>query len=274
MWYDAVVFHTAWTTAQLQTWRYNAVASTSHTIERFIAFMEIEAKFRVVNRMVFTSLRQLTALGPFYVLHTPGTEHQHNTYFDTADRRLTANRTTLRVRDLGSRRIATVKRSLSTQASIHTREEWEVDLDAGEHPADWPASAARDRALAALDGAAVFPLMTIHTRRQYSYAILADTQVAEMSLDEGAIMAGGRTIGFRELEVELLAEGVRADLDALVVHLQARFALIPESRGKKKRGLELLDRAVDSLPTGSRLRAVVGTAKQVDALMIEPAGSI
>jgi triphosphatase len=205
--------------------------------------MEIEAKFRVVNRVVFTRLRQLISLGPFLLVHTPGTEYQHNTYFDTADRQLTASRATLRVRDLGSRRIATVKRSLSTYAGLHTREEWEIDLDVGEHPADWPASAARDHALAALNGAAIFPLMTIRTRRQYSYAIRADAQVAEISLDEGVIMAGGRTIGFRELEIELLAEGTRADLDALVDHLQARFALIPESRGKKKRGLALLDRA-------------------------------
>jgi inorganic triphosphatase YgiF len=136
--------------------------------------MEIEAKFRVVNRVVFTRLRQLTTLGPFLLVHTPGTERQHNTYFDTADRRLTASRATLRVRDLGSRRIATVKGSLSTYAGIHTREEWEIDLDAGEHPADWPASAARDHALAALNGAAIFPLMTIRTRRQYSYTIRVD----------------------------------------------------------------------------------------------------
>jgi triphosphatase len=228
--------------------------------------MEIEAKFRVVNRAIFTSLRQLTTLGPFYLVHAPGTEQQHNIYFDTADRRLTANRTTLRVRDLGSRRIATVKRSLSTQAGIHTREEWEVELDAGEHPADWPASAARDRALAALGGAAIFPLLTIRTRRQYSYAIVSDTQVAEISLDEGAIVAGGRTLGFRELEVELQAEGTRADLDALIDQLQARFALIPESRGKKKRGLALLDRAVGDLPIGSVFRPIVGSIEQADAL--------
>src|SRR3954447_1878070 len=150
--------------------------------ERFTA-LEIEAKFRVVNRAIFTSLRQLTTLGPFLFVHTPGTERQLNTYFDTADRRLTAERTTLRVRDLGSRRLATVKRSLSTHAGIHTRDEWEVDLDAGEHPADWPASAARDRALGALGGAPIFPLMTIRTARQYSYVILAGARVAEISLD-------------------------------------------------------------------------------------------
>jgi len=230
--------------------------------------MEIEAKFRVLDRMVFIRLRQLATLGPLCLVHTPGAEHQQNTYFDTADRRLTASRRTLRVRDLGGRRIATVKLSLSTVAGIHTREEWEVDLDAGEHPTDWPASAARDRALAALDGADIFPLMTIHTRRQYSYAILAGTQVAEISLDEGVIMAGGRMIGFRELEVELLPSGTRADLDALVETLQARFALIPESRGKKKRGLELLDRSTADLATGVPVCTVAGTADQSDLLAV------
>jgi len=230
--------------------------------------LEIEAKFRVVNRMVFTSLRQLTALGPFPLVHTPGTERQHNTYFDTANRRLTAARMTLRVRDLGDRRIATVKRSLSTHAGIHRRDEWEIDLDGGDHPADWPASTARDRALAALNGAPIFPLMIIRTSRQYSYALLADTKVAEISLDEGVIMAGGRTVGFRELEAELLPQGTRADLDSLIEHLQARFALIPESRGKKKRGLALLEQAAADLPNGAQLHPSAEPAEQAELLII------
>jgi triphosphatase len=224
--------------------------------------MEIEAKFRVADRVIFTRLRQLTTLGPFHLVHTPGIERQHNTYFDTADRRLSASRTTLRVRDLGGRRIATVKRSLSTHAGIHTRDEWEVDLGAGEHPSDWPASPARDQALAALGGAPIAPLMIILTRRQYSYAMLAGTQVAEISLDEGTIMAGRQALGFRELEVELLAGAALADLTLLVDHLRARFALIPEARGKKKRGLELLARAVDDLSIGPRLRAFAAIGQE------------
>jgi inorganic triphosphatase YgiF len=225
--------------------------------------MEIEAKFRVADRAMFTSLRQLTTLGAFDLVHIPGTEHQHNTYFDTADRRLTANRTTLRVRDLGHRRLATVKISLSTQAGVHTREEWEVELNGGEHPLDWPAGAARDQALAALGGAPIFPLMIIRTHRQYSHALLGDAQVAEISLDEGVILAGGRAVGFRELEVELLPHGTRADLDALIEYLQSRFALIPESRGKKKRGMELLDRAA-----GMTVRRAIEPAEQGDALTV------
>jgi triphosphatase len=203
--------------------------------------MEIEAKFRVDQPAIFDDLLRLSVLGPFHLLATPGIEYQHNTYFDAPDRRLSTRHYSLRVRDVGKRRIGTVKRSLPTQAGIHSREEWEVELGQSDDPNDWPSSAARDQALAALAGAAVAPLMAIHTRRQYIYAVRAATVVAELSLDEGTIAAGGRTVEFRELEVELLEGQSRADLDILLHHLQARYPLIPESRGKKSRGLALLD---------------------------------
>ena len=53
--------------------------------------------------------------------------------------------------------------------------------------------------------------------------------------------AGGRSANFRELEIELLSTGTRADLDELVALLRARFALHPEDRSKLARGLALLD---------------------------------
>lgn len=205
--------------------------------------MEIEAKFRVSSRSVFADVLQLPSLGPYGLERISGIEHQYNTYFDTLDRRLTALRHSLRIRDLGARRIATVKRSLGISMGIHRREEWEVEIDAGDDPQDWPASAARERALAVLGGAPIVPLVSIRTRRQYIYAVHAGSRLAELSLDEGAIMAGGRAIGFRELEIELLAGGTEADLDTLIRSLRERFPLAPEPRGKKARGMALLDRA-------------------------------
>jgi triphosphatase len=211
--------------------------------------IEIEAKFRVDQRAVFAELLRITALGPFTLIPTPGIEYQHNTYFDTLDRRLTAQRYTLRVRDLGHRRIGAFKRSLHTHAGIHTREEWEVELDAGDEPFAWPASLARDRAVAALGGAAVVPLIAVHTQRQYMYALRDSSVVAELSLDEGTIAAGERTLDFCELEVELLEGQPRAELDTLVDHLQARYPLVPEARGKKSRGLALLDDPGQAAPS-------------------------
>jgi inorganic triphosphatase YgiF len=92
--------------------------------------------------------------------------------------------------------------------------------------------------------------------------------VAEISLDEGVILAGGRVVAFRELEAELLAGGTRADLDALIIQLQARFALIPESRGKKKQGLELLDQAADNLLPATLFHAAIEPAAQGDVLAV------
>jgi inorganic triphosphatase YgiF len=210
--------------------------------------MEIEAKFRVEQRALFTDLLRLTALGPFTLLPTPGIEYQHNTYFDTPDRRLAARHYSLRVRDLGRRRIGTLKHSLHNQAGIQTREEWEVELDADDDLYAWPASPAREQALAVLGGAAVLPLVTVHTQRQYMYALRAAEVLAEISLDEGTIAAGGQTLDFRELEVELLNGQPRAELDALIAQLQARYPLVPEPRGKKTRGLALLDHPSKAVP--------------------------
>src|SRR6476661_6695025 len=95
-------------------WRRSCTASRRPTKS-----MEIEAKFRVVDRKVFAELLQLTRLGTFDLVPNPAVEQQNNTYFDTPDRRLAARHYSLRVRDLGSRRIATVKRSLGTYAGVH-----------------------------------------------------------------------------------------------------------------------------------------------------------
>lgn len=201
--------------------------------------MEIEAKFRVCDREVFAALLRLSRLGPFSLCPSPSIEHQRNTYFDTPDRLLTTKGYTLRIRDLGARRIAALKRSLRKEGGVSEREEWEVEIGTTDHPLTWPVSAARRYALGLLGLSPLEPLLTVVTRR-HSIAVARDSQpVAELDLDEGFIMAGGRIVGFRELEVELKGAGQRADLDALMALLQARFVLEVEPFSKKARGLML-----------------------------------
>jgi triphosphatase len=205
--------------------------------------MEIEAKFRVDDEQTFPQLLALNAIGPFNLVAEPDVEDQCNVYFDTADRRLRAGKYGLRVRDLGHRRIATLKGATKVNDGMYERDEWEIEIGDDDNPATWPASEARDRTLALLDGAAPLPILTIRTRRLHVIARRDDTRVAELSLDTGAIDAGGRTANFRELEIELLNTGTRADLDVLVALLRARFTLIPEDLSKLSRGLALLDAA-------------------------------
>ena len=205
--------------------------------------MEIEAKFRVDDQQTFPQLLALEAIGPFKLVAEPDAEDQQNVYFDTADRRLRAGQYGLRVRDLGNRRIATLKGAAEARDGMYERDEWEIEIGDDDNPSAWPPSEARDRTLALLDGAAPLPILAIRTRRLHVIALRDDRRVAELSLDTGAIDAGGRTANFRELEIELLKTGTRADLDALVALLRARFALTPEDQSKLARGLALLDAA-------------------------------
>jgi inorganic triphosphatase YgiF len=203
--------------------------------------MEIEAKFRVDDEQTFAQLLALDAIGPFTLEAEPDVEDQRNVYFDTADRRLRAGQYGLRVRDLGSRRIATLKGAAKARDGMYERDEWEIEIGDDDDPATWPASQARDRTLALLGGAAPQPILAIRTRRLHMIALRGGARVAELSLDTGVIDAGGRSANFRELEIELLGTGTRADLDELVALLRARFTLNPEDRSKLARGLALLD---------------------------------
>jgi len=205
--------------------------------------MEIEAKFRVDDDQTFPQLLALDAIGAFKLVAEPDAEDQRNVYFDTADRRLRAGQYGLRVRDLGGRRIATLKGAATARDGMYERDEWETEIGDDDNPAAWPAGEARDRTMALLDGAEPLPILAIRTRRQHIIALRDDARVAELSLDTGAIDAGDRSASFRELEIELLTTGTRADLDALVALLRARFALTPEDRSKLARGLALLDAA-------------------------------
>jgi inorganic triphosphatase YgiF len=92
-----------------------------------------------------------------------------------------------------------------------------------------------------LAGAPPLPILTIRTLRRHIYASRDSVDIAEISLDDGIIRAGGREEHFRELEIELLGEVARADLDALVALLRERYPLAPEERSKLARGLALLD---------------------------------
>ncbi len=205
--------------------------------------MEIEAKFRVDDDQTFPALLRLDALGSFQLAAADEPEDQRNVYFDTPDWRLRAAKAGLRVRTIGARRVATLKGAATVADGMYERDEWEAEVGPSDDPASWPEGELRARALALIGNAPIAPTLSIRTLRQNIYAARAGARVAELSLDEGDISAGGLTEHFRELEIELLAGGARDDLDELVALLRARFTLRPEGLSKQARGLALLDRA-------------------------------
>lgn len=202
--------------------------------------MEIEAKFRIEDAATFAALFSLGALGPFQLEPEAAPEIQHNRYLDTADHRLRGHGFGLRVRDLGNRRVATLKGRASFTDGLYERDEWEVDVD-DDRIDTWPAGDVRDRVEAVIGGAPLLPTIAVHTTRHHIYAASRGGRIAEISLDEGVISAGARDEHFRELEIELLRGAPRDEFDMLVRLLRERFALVPEARSKLARGLDLLD---------------------------------
>ena len=202
--------------------------------------MEIEQKFRVDDPRIFDALRELQILGDYALQAEPAPEQQRNIYFDTPDGRLRAAQYGLRIRELEGRRIVTLKGPGAVHDGRHEREEYEVEIGDDDRPTSWPASPARDRTLALIGDQPLAPLLTVTTTRHHIIASLAGTNIAELSLDHGSIQAAGRSLPFRELEIELLEAGTTTDLDTLCTELVARFSLVPDDRSKLARGLELL----------------------------------
>ncbi len=206
--------------------------------------IEIEAKLRVIDDTTFSSLLQLRTLPPFRLMVAPEAELQRNTYLDSSDKRLRAAGYSLRVRTVGNRNVATLKQSMGSRNGVFQRHEWQVPVVQWSDPSAWPACFLRDDVLRSLMGAPLVAQFTIRTRRQHIYAVRHSTTVAEISLDEGTITAGNRAQWFREVEVELLSGGVRADMESLVAQLRERYNLVPETRSKGSRGRALRERVL------------------------------
>jgi inorganic triphosphatase YgiF len=200
---------------------------------------EIEAKYTLAEAEATQRLAALRALGP-YRLEPAEAQDQRNTYFDTDDLRLASAHCGLRVREVAGRRIATVKIAGAVRDGVHERGEWEAEIGADDAPAAWPASPARDMALALTGNAGLHPIVQVHTVRQILLFWRGEQQVAELALDEGVISAGAGELPFRELELELRPGGTREDLAALATLLSEHAVLLPEDQSKLARGLALL----------------------------------
>ncbi|NJN66042.1 MAG: CYTH domain-containing protein [Chloroflexaceae bacterium] len=207
--------------------------------------MEIEAKFRIGDPQVFPLLLALDRLGPYVLRPAPQHEEQRNTYYDTPDGCLRRARYGLRTREVQGRVIVTLKGPGQVQGGVHERAEWEAEV-ADPDPSAWPDGEVRCRVRALVTpDVPLVPFLTIHTHRHHIVVLSASHQeVAEVSLDESRIEAGGATDDFCELEIELRPAGTRRDLEALVAALGEHMVLMPEPRSKLERGLALLQEVV------------------------------
>jgi len=222
--------------------RYNLVSELGR------ASMEIEAKYRVVGKL---SPQRITSfdLHP-YVVGSAEDERHHDTLLDTRDRAITGSGYALRIREVGKRRVLTLKGPPLGKGGLHRREEIEAELEM-----DSPGPAKKERVSRArwqepiksrvnelIGEEPLFPLLNDDIHRTTWTVKRAGRVVAELAYDVGEVSANGKSDAIHEIEIELKGAGAEADLDALGERLCALAPLEPESRTKLSRGLALLPR--------------------------------
>jgi CHAD domain-containing protein len=234
--------------------------------------MEIEAKFIVPDENTFQRLQAAGDLAG-YELTASRVKTVHDTYLDAAGRPVLAAGYACRQREQDEGALVTLKGLGAAEDAIHRREELEVLLAASTPPAEWPASPVRDRVQQLIGDASLMPLFELRQVRDVRSLStgqrdgLEGRVVAEWSLDQVSVVAGGQEQAYFELEVELTGQGTEDDLATIVACLQDEWGLKPEPRSKFERGLTLLDEmASDSRLLEPRERAVCQRIAERDDL--------
>lgn len=161
---------------------------------------------------------------------------QHDTYFDTLERRLQGAGAALRIRRLRDETLATYKGSGAVVGTLHTREEIEVPFTK-----PWPEAVGAKLTTLGVAEEQLEPLVDLYTTRTRYLLYNPDdpAPLAELSFDEVKATHGGRTVQFKELELEAQPDTPDADL-AELAEVLSRFGLTPHAGDKLTHALTLL----------------------------------
>lgn len=212
--------------------------------------MEIEAKFSIPDPETCLILQSLRQLAGFTMLEGV-TQTVHDSYWDTADRRIMNAGYACRIRQVGENYTVTLKSLGTAQSATHRREEFEAPLPGPLPPPQWPAGPVQEQVLRFIQEAPLEELFRLRQIRQKRSVQQEERQIAEFSLDTVEQGHGGATHRYMELEIELLADGAEEDLAALAAFLQESHRLQPQLLSKFERGLRFADGATTGPQTGA-----------------------
>lgn len=202
---------------------------------------EIESRYLIPDRLLFDRLRRLEALGSF-VLQRVGKVVVADDYLDTRDQALLQQAWACRLRSEGGVWLATLKGPARVVGSIVHRPEYEITLPRRtEDVASWPRGELRRNLAALTGGRRLRRLVSIQQARHKHLLLDEGRPVAELSLDVVRTLSDGLDHTSFMLECELLESGQVADLERLDQVLLDDFGLVPESRSKLRRALDLIE---------------------------------
>ncbi|MDX8480673.1 CYTH and CHAD domain-containing protein [Mesorhizobium sp. VK24D] len=142
----------------------------------------------------------------------PTTKTLRSIYLDTPEHALKKAGIALRLRRDGRRWVQTVKTRAELHGGLSQVGEVENPAPGGRAcPEAIPDASVRDEVLQCVNGAPLQPVCETVMKRSASELSLEDGTRAELAVDVGQILAGGRSADLREVEIELL-EGSPAGL--------------------------------------------------------------
>ena len=204
--------------------------------------MEIELKFALLATDPMALGPRLAALP---VLSRRKAQHflLENTYFDTPDQQLRANKVALRVRQVGTAAdpqwVQTLKMGLGGDSAMSQRGEWEFAVPTGTlDPAQLQSTPWRDLDPDGTLFAALVPQFVTSFARTTWDVKQRDGSRIEVALDIGTIEANGASAPICELELELLAGQPEALFD-VAKRIAKSVSLIPLHWSKSERGYQL-----------------------------------
>lgn len=169
----------------------------------------------------------------------PDRIHLLSTYFDTPDKALQQFGVGLRLRQIGSQWLQTVKCSGEAKDGLHQRKEWEYPLAGPEFDLDLLAETELAPLLQRSEiWAAVAPVFTTEFERQILPLRLSDGTTVEMAYDRGEVRAGHKQAVIHEIELELKQGNVKKMLQ-LAETLKAALPLQYSDISKAGQGYSL-----------------------------------
>lgn len=155
-------------------------------------------------------------------------------YYDTLDAALSRRRWMLRRRYENGTSVCTLK----TPLPDGSRGEWETPCDDIRLAIKELCKLSAPEDLLTLTESGLREACAARFTRLAKQIALENCTV-ELALDEGALMGGGKTLPFAEIEVELKS-GEEAVATAFAETLARKFGLTPEPKSKAQRAMELL----------------------------------
>lgn len=206
-------------------------------------FMEIELKYLIPDNVTAEKLWREKTFSRYGDVDTIRRIEMSAVYYDTEDFILSKVGAAFRIRQEGSKAVATIKWGGCSKVCLHEREEINVPLDCDYDRAmptlDVFDESAKGKELIELVGdRQLKPIIETDFERR-TMRIDTGTAICEAAMDIGSIITLGGNEDILELEIELFSGNVK-EIILIGKELQSEFGLIPGEISKFGRGMRLL----------------------------------